>query len=109
MHSGKSRVLTLWHIGILLSGVVCGTMPRPAAAQVLYGSVIGTVTDQSDAVIPRAAVTITSKETGLTRSATTDDGGRYSFVNVLPGRYDVKVVAQGFRTFAANDFDVSPN
>ena len=62
----------------------------------LYGSVVGTVTDQSDAVVPNATVTLTSKETGQSpMHATSDDGGRYSFVNVLPGRYDVKVVGQG--------------
>jgi len=69
---------------------------RPAAAQVLYGSVVGTVTDQSDATVPNSTVTLTSKETGLSRTATTDDGGRYSFVNVLPGRYDVKASQKGF-------------
>jgi len=82
---------------------------RPAAAQVLYGSVVGTVTDQSDATVPNSTVTLTSKETGLSRTATTDDGGRYSFVNVLPGRYDVKASQKGFRSVSQTDLDVSPN
>ncbi|HTS64830.1 MAG TPA: TonB-dependent receptor [Candidatus Acidoferrales bacterium] len=82
---------------------------RPASAQVLYGSVVGTVTDQSDAVVPTATVTLTSKGTGLSKEAQTDSGGRYSLVNVLPGRYDIKVTAKGFRAFSLNDFEVSPN
>ena len=74
---------------------------RPATAQVLYGSVVGTVTDPSGAVIPGATVTLTSKQIGVNRSDKTDDGGRYSFVNVLPGNYDVTVNATGFRAFVA--------
>ncbi|MCU1260915.1 MAG: hypothetical protein JWO80_3800, partial [Bryobacterales bacterium] len=35
--------------------------------------------------------------------------GRYSFVNVLPGKYDIKAVATGFRTLNEADIDVSPN
>jgi hypothetical protein len=76
---------------------------------VLYGSVIGGVTDQSDASVPNATVTLTSKETGQSRDTTSDASGRYSFVNVLPGRYDIKVVGAGFRTFTTTDVDVSPN
>jgi hypothetical protein len=67
------------------------------------------VTDQTDAFVPGAAITLTSKETGLTRAATSDEAGRYSFVNVLPGRYDVKAAAKGFRTVTQQDLDVTPN
>ncbi|MBS1859230.1 MAG: TonB-dependent receptor, partial [Acidobacteria bacterium] len=80
-----------------------------AQAQVLYGSVVGTVTDPSGAIIPGATVTLTGTTTGVERSSTADEGGRYSFVNVLPGTYDLKVTAKGFRTFVANGFNVSPN
>jgi hypothetical protein len=54
-------------------------------------------------------VTLTSRETGLSRATTTDQGGRYSFVNVVPGRYDIKVSSTGFRTYSITDFDASPN
>src|SRR3981081_4406389 len=80
-----------------------------AQAQVLYGSVVGEATDASGGAVPNAKVTLTSKETGLSRDGATDAGGRYSFVNVLPGKYTLKVVAAGFRAFAETDFDVSPN
>jgi hypothetical protein len=93
-----AAVLVAWIVGA----------PK-AQAQVLYGSVVGEVTDSSGAVIPNAAVTLKSKETGVSRNATSDGGGRYSFVNVTPGRYTINVVATGFRTFAETDFDVSPN
>ena len=93
----------------VLSAALCALAVRPASAQVLYGSVVGTVTDQSESVVPGATVTLTGKETGTTKEGTTDVGGRYSLVNVLPGRYDLKVVAKGFRTYTQTDIDVSPN
>src|SRR5581483_12007237 len=107
---GKSiYAFTSWCLGMLLVALLCGVAVQPAAAQVLYGSVIGVITDQSDAVVPNATVTLTSKDTGNTRTTNTDEGGRYSFVNVLPGRYDVKVTAKGFRSYTQSDLDVTPN
>jgi hypothetical protein len=82
---------------------------QPAAAQVLYGSIIGTVQDPTGAVVPRASITITNKATGLSRESTTDDAGRYSLVNVLGGSYDLKVTAQGFRTATQTDVTVTIN
>ena len=98
-----------WLTGVLLLALLCGVNVRPAVAQVLYGSVVGTVTDQSDAVVPNATVKITSKETGLGKEGETDTGGRYSLVSVLPGHYDIKVTAKGFRVYTVADFEVTPN
>ena len=66
-------------------------------AQILYGSVVGVVKDPQGGFVPGATVTITNKETGLTRDAVTDTQGNYNFNNVLAGSYDVKVTLQGFR------------
>lgn len=106
---GRLQAFSPCVIGVLGLVLSSGVAVRPASAQVLYGSVVGTVTDQSDAVVPNATVTLTSKGTGITRNGSTDDGGRYSFVNVLPGQYDIKVSAKGFRTFSQSDLEVSPN
>lgn len=81
----------------------------PAAAQVLYGSVVGVVTDPSEAAVAGAAVTLTNKQTGQSREALTDDNGRYSLINILPGTYDLKVEAKGFRVSARLDIPVSPD
>jgi len=94
---------------LLLLALACGLSVRPISAQVLYGSVIGTVTDPSSAVVPGAKVTVTSKDTGSSRDAVSDEGGRYSLVNVMPGRYDIKVSANGFRAYAVTDFEVVPD
>ena len=46
--------------------------------------------------MPGAAVTVTNKETGLKRTAKTDESGRFNFPQLKPGTYSVKVEAQGF-------------
>ncbi|MCL4782072.1 MAG: carboxypeptidase regulatory-like domain-containing protein [Bryobacterales bacterium] len=92
-------------IAFLLLGI---WMPS-VNAQVLYGSVVGTVVDPSNAVVPGAEISITSKTTGATRETRTDTGGRYSLVNVLPGAYDLKVTAGGFRTATSENVTVTIN
>jgi outer membrane receptor protein involved in Fe transport len=84
-------------------------LASPARAQVLYGSIVGTVTDQTTAAVPNATVIITSKETGSARTERTEADGRYLFGNVQPGIYDVKVTAPGFRSLSQNDVAVTVN
>ena len=80
------------------AAIVAGTLSAPSVhAQILYGSIVGTVTDAQGASVPGATVTITSKETNLTRDTVTDGQGNYSVTNVLPGSYDVKISLTGFR------------
>lgn len=59
-------------------------------------AIVGQVSDASGAGVPRATVTVTNNETGLKRSATTDDSGRFNFPQLKPGAYSVKVEAEGF-------------
>ena len=60
------------------------------------GTIAGTVTDASNAVVNGAAVTLTDAATKTSRSATTNDAGRYIFVDVVPGTYDLNVSKAGF-------------
>ena len=96
--------LTAVLIGLLGSATI-----HPVSAQVLYGSLIGTVTDPSGSVVPNAAVTITDKATGTVKDAASDGSGRYSFVNVPPGTYNLKVTAKGFKSYAKTDINVTPS
>jgi hypothetical protein len=64
-------------------------------AQVLYGSITGTVSDTAGAVIPGVAVTITDQGTKAVRSTTANGQGTYLFIDVLPGVYTVSVPAKG--------------
>ncbi|MBI3261557.1 MAG: carboxypeptidase regulatory-like domain-containing protein [Acidobacteria bacterium] len=61
-------------------------------------SVIGTVTDQTGAVLPGATVTATNLETGGVNSVVTDDRGEYRLVKLPPGKYKIQSELPGFGT-----------
>lgn len=67
-------------------------------AQVTGGTISGTVTDSSGKVISNAHITITNLATSVSRELTTNDEGFYSAPNLLPGTYEVKFSAPGFKT-----------
>ena len=81
-----------------LSGL--GALGRAhAAAQTPTFAVEGIVTDEQQAVLPGATVTIRNVATGLTRTAVTDASGRYVFSALPPeGRYEIQVELTGFST-----------
>jgi hypothetical protein len=70
----------------------------PVMAQNPTGSIRGTVTDQSGAIIQNAAVTVTNKATGDARKVTTGSDGIFGVENLLPGEYEVKIEAPNFAT-----------
>jgi hypothetical protein len=88
--------------------VLCYAAPS-ASAQVLYGSIVGTLTDETGAVVPKAAVTVTNTSTGLTRQTTANDAGYYSIPNLLEGVYDLSVTATGFSPYTQKGINVSIN
>src|ERR1700688_793703 len=59
-------------------------------------AIVGQVSDASGSAVPSATVTVTNKETGLRRNASTDDSGRFNFPHLKPGAYSIKVEAEGF-------------
>ena len=65
-------------------------------AQVDQGSIIGTVTDTTGAVVPNAQVTLLNTDQGLTLEVTTNDSGEYTFSPVRIGNYSLTVNAKGF-------------
>jgi hypothetical protein len=70
----------------------------PISAQVAGGTLAGTVSDQSGAVIPGGLVSIKNVATGITRDVAADSAGFYSAPNLLPGTYEITVSATGFAT-----------
>ncbi|MGH9434590.1 MAG: carboxypeptidase regulatory-like domain-containing protein [Terriglobia bacterium] len=62
------------------------------------GSIIGTVTDQSGAVVPNAAITITNKDTGHVMRLVSNSTGTYHSGALLPGNYVVRIEATGFKS-----------
>lgn len=75
-------------------------------AQTFYGSLVGTVTDQSGSAVPQANVTLTNLGTADRRTMQTDANGNYQFVNLVPGQYKVEVEQTGFRRFAREPITV---
>src|SRR5438128_1694003 len=66
-------------------------------AQTTFGTIVGLVTDTSQAAVPGAAVAVTNSQTGVSRQATTDEYGNYRVGSLLPGMYNVKVEKAGFQ------------
>jgi len=79
-------------------GLVClAAIPQQLAAQgETTSAIVGAVADPSGAALPDAMVTIVNNATGARRAGTTDDAGRFSFPQLKPGLYSVKVEAAGF-------------
>ena len=95
------KAVVLLALVCLLSGLALG--------QVLYGNLVGLVTDPQQAAIVGASVSIKNNATGYTSDAKTDDRGTYEFKNLPPGVYDIKVSAQGFASFEAKEITIQAN
>ena len=100
---------------VRMNGTRCASIPRTALAIFVFvgslhfllpevafsqgettSAIIGQVSDASGAAVPGASVTVTNKETGLKRSASTDELGLFNFPQLKPGAYSVRVEAEGF-------------
>ncbi|HTC93748.1 MAG TPA: TonB-dependent receptor [Terriglobales bacterium] len=79
------------------------------AAQQIAGSIRGTITDPTGAVVQTATVTAKQIETGLERTATTKSAGAYILLELPVGHYQLEVVAQGFRKFVRDGISVNVN
>ncbi len=62
------------------------------------GTIVGQANDPSGAVVPGATVALVDHATGTSKTTTTNDSGRFVFVNVNPGVYDVNITKEGFAT-----------
>src|SRR5215831_2800671 len=82
------------------------TAPR-LDAQVLYGSILGTVTDQAGASLPNAKVRITSRGTTQTRETETDAAGTYAFPSLPPDTYEVVISKPGLQTLTFRGTNVA--
>jgi hypothetical protein len=84
------------HIAFVALAVAC-LFPAEALAQgETTSAIVGQVRDTTNAVLPGATVTITNHDTGLKRTARTDEAGRFNFTQLRPGTYSVRVDARGF-------------
>jgi hypothetical protein len=91
----------------LALGVPALFAAQTAGAQASYGTVVGTVTDSTGADISGATVTLTNDGTNAVQTTKAGSGGTYSFINLNPGTYTVKVTDTGFSSATHNQVDVT--
>ena len=103
-HSRTPRVV---YISLLILAILVPAVG--ARAQVLYGTVVGNVTDQTGAVVPGAKVTMVQEETRDTRTAVTNAEGRYTLSTVPTGIYDIAATQPGFKIYETKGVRVALN
>lgn len=72
-------------------------------AQAVYGSIIGTITDSTGAVIPNAGVVITDVSKDISQTVTTNSSGNFEVTHLIPDTYTVKAEAKGFSSAMAGN------
>ena len=89
------RVLLNIFVGIFVTVLACGNIFAQATAQIS-----GAARDQSGAVLPGVEITATQTDTGITRTAVTNETGSYVLTNLPIGPYRLEASLPGFRTYA---------
>ncbi len=88
---------TAWTLPTLVVLLLWSAAGKPAAAQAVYGSIFGTVTDNSGALIPGATVTVTDISKNIPVQTTTNSSGDYRVDHLIPGTYSVQAEAPHFQ------------
>src|ERR1051326_3838906 len=96
-------------LSAIAGAVLASVVPGLVQAQVLYGSLVGNVTDASGAGVPGATVKVTQTETNESREIQTSETGGYTLSTLAAGPYTLTVSKQGFRTFTTENIQVRLN
>ncbi len=88
------KPLLHWLLIVLIAATIA-----PLIAQQTTGSMLGNVTDAQGGAIVNTPVTARNLETGLSRTASTNDRGEYRIEFLPPGNYEVSIIVAGFRAF----------
>ncbi len=94
-------------LAFLLAGVVF--LAAAAHAQNIFGSIVGTVSDPSGAVLAGAQVTVSNLATGEKRTVSTDSQGSYNILSLSRGQYRIEVDAHGFKHYSRSPIEVVVN
>jgi hypothetical protein len=105
MISRSTRITCLGFRLLLALAVVAWSAPH-ATAQAVTGTILGTVTDQTGAVVAGAKVTLVNEGTGRTREVVTDANGEYTAPSLATGRYTVTAEMAGFKTVALSNIEL---
>src|SRR5271166_650756 len=84
---------------VLFAVAMSLTLVLVCAAGAQTGSITGTVSDSSGAVVRGAAITVRNTDTGAVRTAISGDTGLYSVTNLAVGKYEIEVSGQSFASF----------
>src|ERR1700738_672108 len=96
-------------VRVVTLSVLLGVFVFPTLAQSNKGTIVGTVKDPNDALVPTAKIKVTSVKTGAVREAETGSEGTYTVTNLEPGTYNVTAEAPGFQTATIEGVQVETN
>ena len=91
------RMIPIWVVPLLLTAL-------PLTAQVERATIVGSITDESGAVVSDVIVTVTNQDTNTSTRVITDTSGTYAVVNLIPGSYTVQAIKPGFRNVVYRDY-----
>src|SRR6266513_1724917 len=103
----QSKGIVFGFVFILCVGL--SVFAPPALAQIGNASLGGTVMDPSGGVIADAELALTSQATGFEAKAVSNERGEYTFRNLTPGTYDLKVTKTGFQNYVQKDIVLTIN
>src|SRR6516164_2945187 len=88
---------------VLVLGVALMLAATASQAQILYGSVVGNVSDPNGHAVPGARVEATNVGTRESKNTTTNDNGEYSFSHLQVGVYKLTITKTSFKTLVKED------
>ena len=88
----------LHRMGLIAITSLLVVVSTPLFCQTTTGRIVGTVIDQTGAIVAGATVVISDIQRGVTRTVTTGDSGDYAVPELQPGVYKVRAEATGFKT-----------
>ena len=97
----------VFHILCAVALIMAQMIPAFAQADVATATLKGVITDQNNAVVVGAAVTVKSVEKGITRIDKTNSNGAYQIPLLQPGAYEVRIEATGFETKVVSSVELT--
>src|SRR6516162_8410615 len=92
---------------LLILAVTCGTNRALLLAQTQRGTIVGTVTDPTGAVVPRAKVQVVNDDTAAQFEGLSNTDGYYNVPYLPYGKYTVNVAAAGFKIYTVHGVEVA--
>jgi Carboxypeptidase regulatory-like domain len=89
--------------------ILLGCAGMTLQAQTVNGTLLGTITDTTGAVVANAKITATQTSTGAIRETTSNASGNYTIPDVVPGSYSVTATSQGFKQVTQENIELVAN